>query len=95
MSTNRASLLANLRTGGVRSVSGNMPQTAAPNVQSFNIPDGPMTAAVGGSFNTGYNGYNDGQAQMQMYQMQMQVLQNEYVKLQVRFFVLFSCLSSR
>ncbi|KAI0728743.1 hypothetical protein C8Q72DRAFT_994164 [Fomitopsis betulina] len=34
----RASLLAGLRTGGVRSASANMPQTAAPDTSSFNIP---------------------------------------------------------
>lgn len=36
--TPRASLLAGLRTGGVRSASANMPQTAAPGTSSFNIP---------------------------------------------------------
>ena len=36
--THRASLLAGLRTGGVRSASANMPQTAAPGPSSFNIP---------------------------------------------------------
>lgn len=34
----RASLLAGLRTGGVRSASANVPQTAAPGASSFNIP---------------------------------------------------------
>ena len=86
--SNRASLLAGLRTGGVRSSSG-IPQTAAPYVQSFNVPDAPMTAAVGGSFNAAYNPYADAQMQ-QAYQHQMQALQTEFLKLQVRFCSSFS-----
>lgn len=43
-SSNRASLLAGLRTGGVRSSSANVPHTAAP-AGSFNVPRLPSHTA--------------------------------------------------
>lgn len=81
MSTNnRASLLAGLRTGGVRSTSGAVPQTAAPTVTSFPRQEMPMTAAVGGSFN---QMYAQAQAQAQAQAFQMQMMQMEIMRLQV------------
>lgn len=122
----RAALLSGLRTGGVRSVSGPVPHTAAP-AGTFNIPrysppmysgsfpeeeedfadmasqnmyihnngnhmqQHPMTAAVDGAANRfsqqqlmGVNvgGYMDPQAQMQALQLQM--MQMEIARLQVR-----------
>lgn len=85
---NRASLLANLRTGGVRSMSSNVPQTAAPTVTSFQLPDAPMTAAPGGSFNDNMYSFfapNQAQMQQQAQMYQMQVLQAEIMKMQVSF----------
>ncbi|KLO04833.1 hypothetical protein SCHPADRAFT_947403 [Schizopora paradoxa] len=83
---NRASLLANLRTGGVRSASSNVPQTAAPTVTSFQLPDAPMTAAPGGSFNDSMYSYlapNQVQMQQQAQMYQMQMLQAEIMKMQI------------
>lgn len=42
----RASLLANLRTGGVRSVSGAVPHSAGPTTTSFQIPRLPQSHAI-------------------------------------------------
>ena len=122
----RAALLSGLRTGGVRSVSGPVPHTAAP-AGTFNIPrysppmysgsfpeeeeefadvvsqniythnnvgnhmQHPMTAAVDGAANrfsqqqmmgANIGGYMDPQAQMQALQLQM--MQMEIARLQVR-----------
>jgi hypothetical protein len=80
---NRASFLANLRTGGVRSSSNTLPQTAAPTVTSFNIPDvAPMTAALGGSFNQMFPTQAQAQA-AQARAFQMQLMQAEIMRLQV------------
>lgn len=80
-SNNRASLLAGLRTGGVRQV-GQVPQTAAPNVSSFPRQDMPMTAAIGGSFNQMYSGQAQAQLQAQQQAIQMQMMQMEIMRLQ-------------
>ena len=131
---NRAALLAGLRTGGVRSVSGpvgNVPHTAAP-AGTFNIPrysppvhggafpeeeeeladmvqqnlyihnnmnhmQHPMTAAVDGAANRfaqqqmmGMNGGAFMDPQMQMQALQLQMMQMEIARLQVRS-VSFHC----
>ena len=103
--TTRASLLAGLRTGGVRSASSplaNIPHTAAPS-GSFNIPrssstDFPssFTAAVDAHNNTfshQQSGMNPNSApfspQVQVHALQMQVMQLEILRLQVRFLSLF------
>lgn len=122
----RAALLSGLRTGGVRSVSGPVPHTAAPagtfNISRYSPPmhsgafpeeeeeladmvsqnmythnnnvnhmQHPMTAAVDGAANRfaqqqilGMNtgGFMDPQAQMQALQLQM--MQMEIARLQVR-----------
>ncbi|EKM59700.1 uncharacterized protein PHACADRAFT_250370 [Phanerochaete carnosa HHB-10118-sp] len=126
---NRAALLAGLRTGGVRSVSGpvgNVPHTAAP-AGMFNIPryspplhsdafpdeeeeladmvssnlyvhnnvnhmqQHPMTAAVDGAANRfsqqqmmGMNSGNFMDPQVQMQALQLQMMQMEIARLQVR-----------
>jgi hypothetical protein len=96
--TTRASLLAGLRTGGVRSASSplaNIPHTAAPS-GSFNIPrssstDFPssFTAAVDAPNNTfshQQSGMNPNSApfspQVQVHALQMQVMQLEILRLQ-------------
>lgn len=131
----RAALLSGLRTGGVRSVSGPVPHTAAP-AGTFNIPrysppmysgafpeeeeeladmvphnmyipnngnhmqqQHPMTAAVDGATNRfaqqqlmGMSGgYMDPQAQMQALQLQM--MQMEIARLQVR--LSFICVATK
>ena len=81
---NRASLLAGLRTGGVRQPGQMMPQTAAPNVSSFGHLDMPMTAAVNGSFNPILPAQQAQRAQQQQQQaFQMQMVQMEILRLQV------------
>ena len=84
MSNNRASLLAGLRTGGVRSTTNPLPQSAAPTVSSFNIPqihtEVPMTAAPGGTFGIPQL-QTPAYAQNQLLQMQM--MQYEIMRLQV------------
>ena len=85
MSSNRASLLAGLRTGGVRSTSLGMPQTAAPTVTSFAPMDnGPMSAALAGAF-PNYavpppTALNAQDAQV----LQLQLMQMELARMQVR-----------
>ncbi|TDL29313.1 hypothetical protein BD410DRAFT_833639 [Rickenella mellea] len=83
MSTNsRAHLLANLRTGGVRSANIQIPHTAAPSVSAFHIPDqAPMTAAVNGSFQQPYP-QSQAQVQAQAQVFQMQMMQMEIMRLQ-------------
>lgn len=84
MSNNRASLLAGLRTGGVRSTTNPLPQSAAPTVSSFNIPqmrpEVPMTAAPGATFGIPQL-QTPAYAQNQLLQMQM--MQYEIMRLQV------------
>lgn len=86
MSNNRASLLAGLRTGGVRSTTNPLPQSAAPTVSSFNIPqmhpEAPMTAAPGATFGMSQL-QTPAYAQNQLLQMQM--MQYEIMRLQVCF----------
>lgn len=86
-SNNRASLLAGLRTGGVRQPS-QMPLTAAPNVTSFPRAEFPMTASIGGSFNQiippQAHAHSQAQAQAQQQAFQMQMMQMEILRLQVR-----------
>ena len=83
-SNNRASLLAGLRTGGVRQPS-QVPQTAAPNVSSFSHLDMPMTASVNGGFNVlSAQAQAQARAQVQQQQaLQMQMMQMEILRLQV------------
>ncbi|THH11548.1 hypothetical protein EW145_g603 [Phellinidium pouzarii] len=81
-SNNRASLLAGLRTGGVRSSLNQMPQTAAPNVSSFPRLDLPMSASVGSSFNQMYPAQAQAQVQAQQQAFQMQMMQMEIMRLQ-------------
>ena len=94
-SNNRASLLAGLRTGGVRQPSQLMPQTAAPNVSSFGHLDMPMTAQINGSFNPILPAQAQAQARVQAQQaqqqqqaFQMQMMQMEILRLQVSIFSL-------
>ncbi|KAH8113413.1 hypothetical protein DFH11DRAFT_1510627 [Phellopilus nigrolimitatus] len=81
-SNNRASLLAGLRTGGVRSSMNSIPHSAAPSVSSFQRQDMPMTAAAGGSFNQMYPAQAQAQAQAQTQAFQMQIVQMEIMRLQ-------------
>ncbi|KAL5530646.1 hypothetical protein ACEPAF_6904 [Sanghuangporus sanghuang] len=84
-SNNRASLLAGLRTGGVRQPS-QMPFTAAPSVTSFPRAELPMTASIGGSFNQiippQAHAHSQAQAQAQQQAFQMQMMQMEILRLQ-------------
>ena len=84
-SNNRASLLAGLRTGGVRQ-SAQVPQTAAPTMTSFPRQDMPMSAAIGGSFNHIYSGQAQAQLQARQQAIQLQMMQMELMRLQVLFF---------
>lgn len=79
---NRASLLAGLRTGGVRQPN-QMPYSAAPTVSSFPRQDIPMTASVAGSFNQMHSAQAQAQAQAQQQAFQMQMMQMEIMRLQV------------
>lgn len=76
MSTsNRASLLANLRTGGVRSTTNPVPQTAAPHITAFqHVEQYPMTAALHGSFAPMYSVQASQNQAFQMQAMQMEIL---------------------
>ena len=85
-SNNRASLLAGLRTGGVRQ-SAQVPQTAAPTMTSFPRQDMPMSAAIGGSFNHIYSGQAQAQLQARQQAIQLQMMQMELMRLQVLFFL--------
>lgn len=91
-SNNRASLLAGLRTGGVRQ-SAQVPQTAAPTMTSFPRQDMPMSAAIGGSFNHIYSGQAQAQLQARQQAIQLQMMQMELMRLQVLFFLLFFSLA--
>lgn len=78
---NRASLLAGLRTGGVRQPA-QMPHTAAPNVTSFPRTELPMTASINGSFGHMQSAHAQAQAQAQQQALQMQMMQMEILRLQ-------------
>ena len=100
MSTHRASLLAGLRTGGVRSVS--IPRFQQPLQDEEHIPSMPFTAAVDGpAFSHHQKPLNPNSAPFspafspspQLQALQMQMMQLEILRLQVRppllLFVLF------
>lgn len=83
-SSHRASLLAGLRTGGVRSTTNPLPHTAAPTVTSFPRAEMPMSASFNGSFGQ-LNSVQAQQVQIQAQQqaLQMQMMQIEIMRLQV------------
>ncbi|KAI5117504.1 hypothetical protein M0805_009673 [Coniferiporia weirii] len=80
-SNNRASLLAGLRTGGVRSTTNPFPHTAGPNATSFPRQELPMSASVGGSFNQLYPAQAQAHVQAQQQAFQMQMMQMEIMRL--------------